>query len=489
MKKTYIIGLSLLMAIVFIGVQPLIVDAQSVTIDSVSPTSVKPGSTVTLYGSGFNSGSYVDIVDLNMTLSKTSYTSSKLTFVVPSTFGVGTYNLRIMEKAGDAVSNTKTFIVDPPPENVITIDSISPTSVKPGSTVTIYGSGFDNASYVAFGEQNMTLPSSSYTSSKLTFVVPSTFGPGTYYLHVIEKAGNAESNTKSFTIDPPPQNVITLSSLNPSSAKAGSTVTIYGSGFDSASYVFFDGQDFTLQKTSYTGSSLSFVLPSWMSPGSYSLRVGEKAGDAISNAKMLTVVYEAPSENAITIDSVNPTSVKLGSTVTLYGSGFNSASYISFEGQGLTVKHSSYTPTKLTFVVPSSLGLGTRSFRVIEKAGTAESNTKTITVVQDDVSAPSVKPEEKKEVNVPVDTDVKESTITKTEALETVVTTFNLSSDADVQIEEKDSGGEVYEVAGSREVRILGIFKKKMTVVARVDAQTGAVESVKSPWWRIFVFR
>lgn len=41
----------------------------------------------------------------------------------------------------------------------------------------------------------------------------------------------------------------------------------------------------------------------------------------------------------------------------------------------------------------------------------------------------------------------------------------------------------VYEMNATKEARVIGIFKVKAEVKARVDAQTGEIISVKRPWW------
>lgn len=50
----------------------------------------------------------------------------------------------------------------------------------------------------------------------------------------------------------------------------------------------------------------------------------------------------------------------------------------------------------------------------------------------------------------------------------------------------KDENGEAkykYLVEGGKDVKILGLFSKKMKVTADVDVETGEVKNVKRPWW------
>jgi len=70
----------------------------------------------------------------------------------------------------------------------------------PGDRVTIVGSGFDSASYVAWGGANgSSIMPISFTPYNLTFTAPN-IGPGTYTIQVMEKAGSAMSNAVNVTL-------------------------------------------------------------------------------------------------------------------------------------------------------------------------------------------------------------------------------------------------------------------------------------------------
>ncbi len=58
-----------------------------------------------------------------------------------------------------------------------------------------------------------------------------------------------------------------------------------------------------------------------------------------------------------------------------------------------------------------------------------------------------------------------------------------LSLNKDVEIELKDTGKPVYEVIGSQEKRILGLFKTAVKVTTTLSAETGEIEKTKKPWW------
>lgn len=80
---------------------------------------------------------------------------------------------------------------------------------------------------------------------------------------------------------------LTLTSLSESIAAPGSTITVYGSGFDpSSNVVYLGGQASVSVVPSYTGTSLSFTIPSYIS-GSIPVSVSNARGT--SNSLFLTV--------------------------------------------------------------------------------------------------------------------------------------------------------------------------------------------------------
>lgn len=51
------------------------------------------------------------------------------------------------------------------------------------------------------------------------------------------------------------------------------------------------------------------------------------------------------------------------------------------------------------------------------------------------------------------------------------------------EVGKKDNSKLTYEVTASKDSKLFGLFKKKMTVTAQVDAESGDVVSVDKPWW------
>ncbi len=75
----------------------------------------------------------------------------------------------------------------------------------------------------------------------------------------------------------------------------------------------------------------------------------------------------------------------------------------------------------------------------------------------------------------------KEIKIMPDTASENAIETLQLKKD--VVIELKDTGKPFYEVTGTKEAKILALFKTEMQVKTEVDAETGKLANTEKPWW------
>jgi peptidoglycan hydrolase-like protein with peptidoglycan-binding domain len=127
--------------------------------------------------------------------------------------------------------------------------------------------------------------------------------PVTFTLNLL-KNGYPTGETRNVTVTfPPAGTVITptpvspyLSSATPSTVKVGGTVTLSGSNFNSVGdglIVILNNKGGTnIWPTSHTDTSLTFVVPSSISPGTYTLQVAENPGLKMSNVVYLTVTSD-----------------------------------------------------------------------------------------------------------------------------------------------------------------------------------------------------
>ena len=341
-------------------------------VSGISPTSGNVGATVTITGTGFGSPqgtSYVSFGSVKAT-DYTSWSDTQVACKVPS--GVsGSINVTLT--TGGGTSNSKSFTVVPPPV-VPQVSGISPTSGNVGATVTVTGTGFGSpqgTSYVSFGSVKAT----SYTSWSDTQVACKVPSGVSGSVNVTLTTGGGTSNSKSFTVVPPPV-VPQVSGISPTSGNVGATVTVTGTGFGSpqgTSYVSFGSVKAT-DYTSWSDTQVACKVPSGVS-GSINVTLTTDGGT--SNSKSFTVV---PPPVVPQVSGISPTSGNVGATVTVTGTGFGSpqgTSYVSF-GSVKATDYTSWSDTQVACKVPSGVS---GSINVTLTTGGGTSNSKSFTVV------------------------------------------------------------------------------------------------------------
>ncbi len=141
--------------------------------------------------------------------------------------------------------------------------------------------------------------------------------------------------------------------------------------------VGYNTQTMTLSPGGVMGVGVSVDATKVSSPGTYTANLivsGNFSNSPITIPVTLTVTSSAQFQaQAPTVSYINPTSASVGATVYVYGTNFNNATFVGLDGAyGTAIQPSSMTiisPNALSFVVPSSLAVGTHSLGVAEKAG------------------------------------------------------------------------------------------------------------------------
>ena len=122
----------------------------------------------------------------------------------------------------------------------------------------------------------------------------------------------------------------------------------------------------------------------------------------VSSSQSVVTTYTPSSSNMtstksdavpFSITSISTTSVHTGSFVTVYGSGFGSSSYVSWQsatlpnwGSQINIIPNSISPTSLIFTVPSKISQGNYvnpgnyTIQVVQEKGESVSNSLPITV-------------------------------------------------------------------------------------------------------------
>jgi hypothetical protein len=210
---------------------------------------------------------------------------------------------------------------------VPTVSSLSPTfgSLAGGTTVTLTGTGFTNATAVYFGgTPGLNVAVSSGTS--LTVTTPA-HAVGPVQVTVTGPGGTSVGGpTFTYTVTPP-----VLNSIDPDavSITGGTLITATGSGFTGTTSVTVDGSSVAF--TIVDDSTITFLSPAH-DAGEAVIVITGPGGASVSNPK-LTYTLGNPSLLPV-ITGISPDRGPLagGTKVTLTGSGFTGATEVLFDG-------------------------------------------------------------------------------------------------------------------------------------------------------------
>lgn len=127
---------------------PVLIETQSsFSIVRIEPASSPPGRFVALYGQGFSDDTKI-FIDGQEAVKSSRSTQSTILFSVPS-LPSGKYS--VVAKTNNEVSNSIQFLVtSATATSQPTIESITPTSGRKGTTLTINGSGFDSTNNTVY---------------------------------------------------------------------------------------------------------------------------------------------------------------------------------------------------------------------------------------------------------------------------------------------------------------------------------------------------
>ena len=271
-------------------------------ITNFSPTSGTNGTTVSIAGRNFTGATAVSFGDVPAA----SFTVNSATSLTALVGAGATGKIQVTTPRGKGASaGIFTYYAMP------TITSFTPTTGGPGTAVTITGTNFSQISSVKFGGVEKTALTVQSTTQMVATVGSGASGAVT----VTNPAGTA--TLAGFTFVPTP----TISSFTPTSAGAGTTVTITGNNLQGATAVKF-GNVNAASFTVVSNTSIQAVVAPGSSGGNVSVTT---PGGTASLAGFTFIQPPA-------ISSFTPINAISGATVTITGSNFTNASAVSFGG-------------------------------------------------------------------------------------------------------------------------------------------------------------
>jgi hypothetical protein len=351
----------------YLVLAPGFVPAPRLTSTSASSGPTTGGTTITITGTGFSG---VTGVSFGATAA-TSFTVSSSTSIsaVASAAPAGAADVTVTNAGGTSATSAAdqfTFIAPP------TITGVSPNSgpLAGGNWVTATGTNLSTTNKVSIGDTATGFNVLSDTS--LSVYIPAGESAETVDIIATTIGGvSARSGADQYTyLAPPPPPTVTGVSPNTGTALGGTTVTITGTGFTNVVYVSVGGyaaQSFTIN----SDTSISAVTPALYYDGTVDITVQALASGWSSTGPADQFAYADPLPT-VTGVAPNTGSAGGGDTVTITGTGFTTATDVSFGS--VSASFTVNSDGSITAVTPAGTA-GTVDVTVSTVGGTSATGT------------------------------------------------------------------------------------------------------------------
>ncbi len=245
------------------------ITTSALTVTSVTPSLIFTSSTntLTISGSGFQSGSLVAIPSSAGTIvGSPTITANTITLIFTAgsgTSAIGTWAATVTNPDG----NTKAanFSIQKAP---VTLTAISPSSMVWGSTrtFTLTGTAFDSGATVTLDGANVAEAVNSSTSITVSLTSDPSIGTRTF--KVTNPDGGNVSKTFTVTVNP-----ISFTTSPDPSSPGTKTFTLNGSGFLSGATVALDGTTLSSGVTRVSSSQITVMVVTAPVAGTHTFRV------------------------------------------------------------------------------------------------------------------------------------------------------------------------------------------------------------------------
>ncbi|MBI1760082.1 MAG: hypothetical protein HYR56_01470 [Acidobacteria bacterium] len=359
-------------------------------ITSLNPGSAQAGSgafTLTLTGTNFVTGAVVrwNGADRVTTL----ISSTQVTVAIPASdiASAGTATIIVFNPlssgGGGGPSNAVTFTINPAPNPVPVLASLNPNlAIAGGATfmLTVNGSNFVNGAAVRWNGNDRTTSFASATQLTATIPAADIVNVGNASVTVFNppsaSGGGGVSNALTFTINPPPTPVPTLTNLNPSVANAGGAafiLVVTGTNFVNGAIVRWNGSERATTFNSATQLTAQITASDLASQGTAAVTVFNPAnvsgGGGASNA--LTFTINPPPNPVPVIGGIDPNTANAGSgafTLTANGSNFINSSVVRWNGAERATTFVSATQLRAAIPATDIASIGTANVTVFNPA-------------------------------------------------------------------------------------------------------------------------
>ncbi|MDB6131272.1 MAG: domain, repeat protein [Verrucomicrobiales bacterium] len=291
-------------------------------ITSFSPTQGRAGTNVTIIGTNFTGATAVRFNNVNAS-SFNVINSTQIVAVVPPSVTTGP--VTVVAPAGSFPTTANFFILP-------TINSFTPGSGDPGTSVVISGINLSGHPVVQFNGVNATVTASNSTS--ITVTAPnSVSGPIS-----LQTTNGSTSSSLNFHY------ASFITGFDPIAAPLGIPVTIVGNNFlDATAVTFSSGVSASFSILDNT--RIEAVVPAGAVSGPVSVTTPRNTSSSPGP------FYLPPS-----VTGVNPTHAEGGTSIVISGGNFLGASSVTINGAATTIQ--AVSNTQITTILPSNATSG-----------------------------------------------------------------------------------------------------------------------------------
>lgn len=312
------------------------IDPPAPHVSGISPStgSTVGGDSVTITGTGFNSGATVTIGGSAAT-SVTIVSSTSITATTPA-HAAGAVDVVVTNTDTKSGTLTSGFTYQTPPNPAPTVTGISPSSgtTTGGTSVTITGTGFLSGATVTFNGAAAT-GVTVVSSTSITATTPA-HAAGAVDVVVTNTDSKFGTLTGGFTYQTPPNPAPTVTGISPATGTTvgGTSVTITGTGFLSGATVTIGGSAAT-GVTVVSSTSITATTPAHAA-GVVDVVVTNT--DSLFGTLSGGFTYQTPPNPAPTVTGNSPSSGTTlgGDSVTITGTGFLSGATVTFNSNAAT---------------------------------------------------------------------------------------------------------------------------------------------------------
>jgi|GEM_PF-221188 len=319
-------------------------ESGQVVLNSFGPSAIMRGQQLKFIGNNLNQVKSIILPDNVEVTTFVTKTPSLLVINVPDATVDGKVTLKTTQ--GDIVTKTNLVILEP-----ITITSITPATARPGTTIKIQGTYLDLVASVTFGVNKVVAQANfaSQSASEIDVVVPTDAQTAKIALADAQTIPNVIQSTNPFTVTLP-----AVTSVSPTTVKAGANLTITGTDLDLTQDVTFTGGT-RLTASSFVNQSATQIV----------VTVPANAKDGGIILRPLSAVEVATTAITLvapTVSDITPNPAKNSGTVTVTGTNLDLVNQVTFGGGKTGTIQTGGTAASITVKVPADAIDGKVSF-------------------------------------------------------------------------------------------------------------------------------